>query len=286
MNKRGGIVLPFLIILLLIMLSLSGASLYLLQQERTEKLNLKTELENALAKYKKSSLELEDARRQISTLNSQLTETNNKIQAVTQELEEEKLAREAAFSNIEQLKSELEKEKDLKSGLEAKVKQAEEDALKIKEQMTQLTAQKSELETKIKELEAKNAEAQVELGKIVVDQNMPQSAVTEEQAVEQAGAKQESPVKQEKAEKQKKPKAGLKEGKVLVVNKDYNFAVINLGSKDKVNIGDIFSIYHDNNYVGDIKVEKVHESMAAAGFLSEELKNKVSEEDKVVQKAK
>lgn len=286
MYKKGGIVLPFLIILLLIMLSLSGASLYLLQQERTEKLNLKTELENTLAKYKKSSLELEDARRQISTLNSQLSETNNKIQAVTQELEDEKLAREAAFSNIEQLKSELEKEKGLKSGLEVKLKQTEEDALKMREQMGQLAAQKSELETKVKELESKNAEAQVELGKIVVDQNMPQSAGTEEQAVEQAGANQESPVKQEKADKQKKPKAGLKEGKVLVVNKDYNFAVINLGSKDKVNIGDIFSIYHDNNYIGDIKVEKVHESMAAAGFLSEDLKNKVSEEDKVVQKAK
>ncbi|MCM8789675.1 MAG: hypothetical protein NC916_01450 [Candidatus Omnitrophica bacterium] len=286
MNKKGGVVLPFLIILLLVMLSLSGASIYLLQKERSEKMTLRAELDTTEVKYKKASLELDDAKKQIATLNNQLNDANKKIQFISQELEDEKLAREVAFSNIEQLKTELENEKELRVNLENKLKQSEEDAAKINEQLNQLVAQKSQLEAKLKDLEAKNAQAQVELGKIVVGQSL--EPAVEAEVVEQQSPKQETPPKQETSAKQRKIKikSNLKEGKVLVVNRDYKFVVINLGSKDKVSIGDIYSIYHENNYLGDVKVEKVHESMAAAGFMSEDIVDKVSEEDKVVEKVK
>jgi hypothetical protein len=51
-------------------------------------------------------------------------------------------------------------------------------------------------------------------------------------------------------------------------------------------VGDIFSIYHNNKDIGEVKVEKVHDSMAAAGFSASDIKDKVSEGDKVVQKVK
>jgi len=75
------------------------------------------------------------------------------------------------------------------------------------------------------------------------------------------------------------------EGKVLVVNKEFNFAVINLGSKDKIKVGDEFAVTHAGNYIGDIKVEKVHEGMAAAGF-AVALKDLIKENDLVAQKIK
>ena len=49
-------------------------------------------------------------------------------------------------------------------------------------------------------------------------------------------------------------------------------------------MGDVFSVYHGNNYIGDLKVEKLQESMSAAGFVTEDLKNKVQEGDKVSKK--
>jgi hypothetical protein len=55
--------------------------------------------------------------------------------------------------------------------------------------------------------------------------------------------------------------SGALEGKVLVVNKDYNFVVINMGANESVALGSIFSVYHNNSYIGDVKVEKVHETM-------------------------
>ena len=121
--------------------------------------------------------------------------------------------------------------------------------------------QKAELEVKIKNLES--ISKGVELGTVVV---APSPAV--------------KPGKKSAA-----PQVKSLEGKIMVVNKDYNFAVLNLGSKDGVNTGDEFSVYHAGKVIGVLKVEKVHESMAAAGF-PEELKNIISENDKVVQKVK
>ena len=127
----------------------------------------------------------------------------------------------------------------------------------------------------------------MELGKIVVtpDASQIQAEPVPAPAVEAA------PVKKSKGFLglgQKEPvlaPQGLT-GKVLVVNKDYNFVVLNLGSKDGVKIGSAFAVYRDTQYLGDVKVEKVHDSMAAAGFVSSALKNKVNEGDKVVQKKK
>ena len=73
---------------------------------------------------------------------------------------------------------------------------------------------------------------------------------------------------------------------VLVVNKDYDFVVTNLGSKDGINAGNILSVYHKNKYLGDIKVERVHDSMSAAGFTATAVKEKIVEGDKVVRKGK
>lgn len=74
------------------------------------------------------------------------------------------------------------------------------------------------------------------------------------------------------------------EGSVVVVNKDYNFAVISLGNNEGVKIDTVYSVFHNNGYIGDIKVEKVNETMSAAGFVNEGLKDKIAEGDKVVEK--
>jgi len=62
--------------------------------------------------------------------------------------------------------------------------------------------------------------------------------------------------------------------------------VINIGSKDGVAIGSEFSVFNSDKLLGDIKVEKVRDSMAAAGFVSADLKDKINEGDKVVKKGK
>jgi hypothetical protein len=120
--------------------------------------------------------------------------------------------------------------------------------------LKELESTKKAFEEKVKSLEEKVQN--VELGKIVV-------------SPDQKGAEAQ-------------PAAAVKlEGKISVVNKEYNFAVINLGNKDGVNVGDVFSVIHNNKNAGDLKVEKVHDNMSAAGFVTPDLKDIIAEGDRV-----
>ncbi|MBN1405054.1 MAG: hypothetical protein JW946_00870 [Candidatus Omnitrophica bacterium] len=53
-------------------------------------------------------------------------------------------------------------------------------------------------------------------------------------------------------------------GEVLVVNREFNFVVINLGKKDGIKEGDRFMIYDVNRPLGEVSVETVRENISAA----------------------
>lgn len=275
MTERAGIKIPILIVLLIISLSLAGGIFYLLDKEQAKNLALQGELEETRAKYMKSESELQGANKRISTLDLELTEAESKIEAINNELGQEKIIRQEALAQIGQLKVDLEEQRGQKLDLEKQLNQAQDEAKKTKEQLDQLVSQKVDLESKIKELETKFQG--VELGKIVVN---PETGAVEAETQEAA----EGLLKPEDGKSKKNIQAQTAQGKVLVINKDYNFVVINLGSKDGVEIGEVFSIYRNNKYIGEVKVEKVHDSMSAAGFLSTEIKGKIREGDKAVQR--
>ena len=157
--------------------------------------------------------------------------------------------------------------------LENKLIQAQQELKKTQAQLKEIAATKSSLEVKIKELETKSQG--VELGEVVVSPE-PSAPVTDAKNNMDA-------VSSPKADNPSAKAKGL-EGKVMIINKDYNFAVINLGNKDGVQSGNIFSVYHGNKSIGDLKVEKVHDSMSAAGFGSPEMKDLIAEGDTVKQK--
>lgn len=267
MNNRAKAVTLILIVLIIISLSLGGGIYSLFQKERARNVSLQSELDSTIVKYKKAESQLYDANNQITSLTVQVNDAQGKVEGLTAELNQEKADKKDVLAKIDQLTADLDQLKVEKSDLENKLTQAQEDALKVVDKLTELKNQKIELEAKLKDFESKTQG--VELGTIVVNQENAPVALN--QAITQSLAEQ--------------PGQG-KEGKVLVVNRDYNFVVINLGSKDAIDVGDVFSIYHNNKNIGEIKVEKVHESMAAAGFSSGDIKDKVSEGDKVVQKVK
>lgn len=268
-----------LIILILVALSLAGAVFYSLQKERLKNLALQEELEDIKMKQRITETKLEESKNALATLEVKLQEAEGKlkeaqsqIDTLTQGLKEEKNAKQEALSQIEQLKTELEQQKDLRSDLERRLTKTQKDLENMQVRLNVLESKKGELETKIKDLETQAKQAQgVELGKIVVS---PEAATSVQTPAEVS------------TEKQKETPVSDSGGKVLVMNKDYNFVIINLGSRDGVGIGDIFSVYHSNKYMGDIKVEKIHDSMSAAGFESLEMKDKISEGDKVIRKTK
>lgn len=262
-------------ILILFSLFLTGVVFNLLQKEKTRNLSLNEQIEEVTTKQRIAETKLQEAKENISALEAKLQDAQSQIDKLSQDLEQEKTAKLEASSQVDQLKTELEQQRSLRKDLESKIVQAQEETKKMQALLSDLESKKTELETKIKDLESqvqKAAQSQegqgVELGTIVVS---PEGTTAEQPTTTEEVAKKETP-------------ASALEGKILVVNKDYNFVVINLGSKDGVEVGNIFSVYHNNNYVGDVKVEKVHDSMSAADFVSIDIKDKVNEGDKVVQK--
>lgn len=273
MNNKGS-VLPFLIVLLIISFFLAGAVYYLFQKEHSLNLKLQVELENVTTQYKKAESEAVSTKKKLDVLDLQLKESQNRIDELNAQLQQEKGAKAEALNMVEQLKQDLEQQKQLGLDLENKLNQAQEDTKKAEEQANALKSKKEELEEIVGDLEEKTEG--VELGKIVIGQENTPAQIQElnpgaEAMLESLAADSV---------------ATGKEGKVLVVNKDYDFVVINLGSKDGIKVGDTFLVYHNKKYTGDVKVEKIHDSMAAAGYVSPGLKDKVYENDKVVQKAK
>lgn len=261
-TNKGKLPVVLLIFLILVSLSLAGGVFFLLQKERVKNVALQAELEDLKTRQSVTEKKLAESQNFISSLEIKLEEARGQITTLTTELQQEKVTKEEALTKIEQLRTDLEQQKLLRSDLEKKFSQAQQDVEKIQAQLKDLESRKADLEAKVKNLEVRSQG--VELGRIVVN---PETGLPEGLP---AGIKAPA----------------LDEGKVLVVNKDYDFLVIDLGNKDGTEVGNVFSVYHNNKYVGDVKVEKVHDSMSAAGFLDIDTKDKVSEGDKVVRRTK
>lgn len=275
MSNKGKLPVILLILLLMVSLSLAGGVFYLLQKERARNLALQGELGEIKTRLKVTETNLQDYKKKSSDLEVKFQLAEENINKLNSGLQEEKTAKQGALAKIDQLKTDLEQQKALRLDLEKKFNQAQKDVEGIQAQLKELGSKKAELEAKVKDLEERSQG--VELGKIVVS---PETQPSAQPPVEEAKAKP-----QVKAKPQKAAVSAL-EGKVLVVNRDYNFAVINVGSKDGVEIDNVFSVYHANKYIGDVKIEKVHDSMAAADFITSGIKDKINENDRVVRKGK
>ena len=272
-----------LIIAILISLSLAGTGLYLFQREHIKNIQLEEKLEELSVKQKASEAKFLEAQKVLAALESKFKEAadrivilNSQVDTLNTQVGQEKASKDEAVTKIEQMRSELEQQNGLRTALETRLNRAQDDVSNILSKLKTMKSEKETLELKVKELEAKS---HVELGKIVVSP----------ETVQVASPKEEKDKKITEPVSSAKEVPGIKqgiEGKVLVLNKEYNFVVVNLGSKDGIVIGDQFAVYHGDKYVGDVKVEKVQESMSAAGFTVEDIKNKVKEGDKVLKKVK
>lgn len=263
-NNKGKAVI-FLIVFIVVALALGGGAYYLFQQEKAKNADLSQQLEEVKAQQQTTKNELEDAKNKIASLQSNLSDAQLKITDLNSSLEKEKSSKNISLKEIDKLKSDLAKEVSVKAGIQKDLDDSV-DSLKAMEarlkemesKINDLESMKKALEEKVKGLEEKVSN--VELGKIVVNPEQGQGGESGQAA----------------------PAATAQlEGKIAVVNKDYNFAVINLGNKDGVTVGSVFSVIHNNKAVGDLKIEKVHDSMSAAGFVTPDLKDKIAEGDKV-----
>lgn len=269
MNRKDAVPLVILIGLVIIFLALTIGSFYFYQQEHAKNIQLQDQMDELSARQRITEGKLDETKKLATEFQLKLQEAKVQIETLTNELTQEKLTSLEASNKLDQVSADLEQQKVLRQDLENRLNQSEADGKKIKDQIKVITQEKMDLDVKIKNLES--GANGVELGKVVVNSD---------NAVINPPIKNLAQLEKKAEVSQVKPLAG----KIAVVNKEYNFAVINLGSKDGVRLQDEFSVTHSGKVIGNLKVEKVHESMCAAGF-APELKDSLQEND-VVQKVK
>ncbi|MDI6796588.1 MAG: hypothetical protein QMD09_06580 [Desulfatibacillaceae bacterium] len=58
-------------------------------------------------------------------------------------------------------------------------------------------------------------------------------------------------------------------GKVLALDKEHNFVVVDLGRTNELELGDVLSVYRQEQFIGKVQVEKIEENSSAAVILQE-----------------
>jgi outer membrane murein-binding lipoprotein Lpp len=272
MGKEGKAFIITLIFLVIVGFLLAGGSFYFYQKEKEKSATLQETLDDLRTKFKLTETKLEETKKQLAFTEAKLEESKNQLEMLNNELDKERKAKEEILSNLNELKSIIEEKEAKQKALEEDLDRVQKEANRLRAKLKNVEQEKEDLEKKLKEMELAQKK-NVELGEIVVEkqpivETAKEKVITKKESQKEGVSEAKSPL----------------EGKVLVVNKDYNFVVINLGIQQGIRLNDVFSVYHKEKYIGDIKVEKLHDSMAAAGFISEHIKDEIAEGDKVVLK--
>ncbi|MDP2939962.1 MAG: hypothetical protein Q8O13_07790 [Candidatus Omnitrophota bacterium] len=53
------------------------------------------------------------------------------------------------------------------------------------------------------------------------------------------------------------------------MDKEHGFIVVDLGNDNNLKLGDVLSVYRDNQFIGKAQVEKIEEKSSAAVILSD-----------------
>ncbi len=124
-------------------------------------------------------------------------------------------------------------------------------------------------------------DSKVQETKPVPNQVVPVETMSKIKAVSQAvDQAQQEPV-QVKAQAVKEPvqktDQTIAAGNVLLVNRKYNFVVVNLGSRQSLNLNDIVSIQQEGSEIAKARVEKVYDDYSAAYIVEEQSDHPIAE---------
>ncbi len=226
-----------------------------LEQERDELTKTKEDLEN----------KLNDATTQAKNLADQLAQEKRASEALTDEVA-------AARKDASDTKGRLDAEKKEKASLAEEVAKVKQSYQALSNELVTLRQAKEALEKRVKEmLTAQASEAEKIVVKPTSGTTTPASTTTVAPISRTVAPPVPSSVSSSRA--------SSLEGKVLVVNREFNFVVVNLGSKDGLKTGVMLQISRGEKPLGKAQVERVYDNMAAATLLTEEQKGQAKEGD-------
>lgn len=251
-KSRAGLIV--LIIFCVIFAGLAAFLVVLQQQEYTKRISLEGELE--------------DSQSQLSNLQTELRKVREDKENIEKNMDELK-------EKAELLEKQIESEKREKKTVSTKLKDRELELSSLKSTLDETKGNLKDIETKYTKLELDNDElvaslVQLKMAKKALEAKMGISGVISEGDGIELGTVVVRPISVTQAE-----------GRILVVNKEFNFVVIDLGQINGVEVGAKFGIYRDNVLLAEVQVEKVYNDMCSAIILTDTQQGQIQEDDQV-----
>ncbi len=246
MNKSGKTLTILLSVAFVLLLSLTFVLLFFYQKESEMRKSLEFQLTQAKASESRLESDLKDAKKQVFVLEEKAKESDDKINSLMDELELQEGLREELKTENDSLKETLANESRLKEALQKDLNAAQERATAVEQKLQETEKLRIDLETKVKSFEAQGVSSGVELEKIVV---VP---------------------------------GEIPEGKVVSINAENNFLIFNLGQHHGITSDTTMSVYHNDGYLGDVKVSRVQEEMSVGDFIEPLSAKQVVVNDRVV----
>ena len=264
----------------LILTTLAAVNFFL---GRNEEMKKRIWTEGQLEKVTSAKEALEQEKEELSkakeTLETQLNDTTSRAKQLEEQFAAEKRSHEATAADLSKaqgeandLRGRLESERREKLTLTEELAKAKQGYQSLGNELTTLRQAKEALEKRVKEMLSAQAN---EADRIVVT---PPPAFGPEGRLSSKGSPSA-----DKAGGGVTPSSSMKslEGKVLVVNREFNFVVVNLGSKSGTKVGNRLTVFRGDKTLGTAQVEKLYENMAAATIMTEEKKGQIKEGDSV-----
>jgi hypothetical protein len=281
MNSSGKVLTIFLVIFVILSFTLAGLAMFFLHREIEKRKSVEITLEKIEASEAKLEAQLQDAIKQGFLLQEKNKEADEKINGLLDDLELEQGLREELKSENLTLKDRIDQEVKAKEELRKKLADSEEVKEKVAELEKQLRAEvdaKQELEENFKQTEQRRKELEEDLSRLKQAQAEAEAAATSSQAAAQV------PPQQEEVELEKiviAPSKSL-DGRVLTVDTQTEFIIINLGTNHGISVDKILSVYRDQQYLGDVKITRVQPEMSAADFIPPLSSRQVRKNDQVL----
>lgn len=193
---------------------------------------------------------------------------NEEVQALTQA--KERLDEEFNTA-VQQRETALDRMSNLEMELEKANNKFKEYKLKTADIVGDFKKQNEKLLEKVNELEDRLSMGQI---------GVPQSGVLRTPVADSiTGQKDEGDVELPKVVV--KAEATGKTGKVIVVNKKYNFFISNLGKEHGIRLNDRVGVFRENKMIASAQVEKIYDNLSACGILNEKKGLAIREADVV-----
>lgn len=267
--EAGKILVPLLGVLAILAIGVAGVAIVLQMQERDKRIATEQELVIVQSEKANVEAELDIAVRAKTAIGKKLTLANADMLSVKQELGVAITAQEALQKSVEDRQKEISRlTKDLEQVRQER-KQLALDLGDIRSSQSTLESEVKDLRTAKNDLEEKVLDLAdqpvVELGKIVVSEG--------DSLRFDYGDGYLAPVSFQTS--------SVPEGEIIVVNREYNFVVMNIGKNQGLTLGQEFQILRGSEILGKVKIEKLYEELSAAAILPESDKSLIREGDAV-----